>query len=79
MRFGSQAACLTRLAGCQPAETTWQVVFLDLHNREKRLSLAERRCYNYGFRAGSGLELLRMSDSGVSVIGLPLKMTLFGF
>ena len=24
----SQAACLTRLEGCQPAETTWQVVFL---------------------------------------------------
>ena len=35
--------------------------------------------YNYGFRAGKGLELLRISDSGVSVIGLPLKMTQFGF
>ena len=32
---GSQAACLTRLAGCQPAETTWQVVFLILQQREE--------------------------------------------
>ena len=28
-----------------------------------------------GLLAGSGFELLRISDSGVSVTGLPLKMT----
>ena len=34
---------------------------------------------NYGFLAGRGFELLRISDSGVSVVGLPLKMMRFGF
>jgi len=34
---------------------------------------------NHGFRAGTGFELFRISDSGVSVAGLPLKMTRFGF
>jgi hypothetical protein len=34
---------------------------------------------SYGFLAGSGFELFRISDSGVSVAGLPLKMTRFGF
>src|SRR6184192_4467708 len=32
-----------------------------------------------GLVAGSGFELLRISDSGVSVAGLPLKMMRFGF
>jgi hypothetical protein len=44
-----------------------------------RPSVAQRRGYNYGFVAGRGLELLRISDSGVSVAGLPLKMMRFGF
>ncbi len=47
--------------------------------RSWRPSVAQRRCYNYGFLAGRGFELLRISDSGVSVAGLPLKMTRFGF
>ena len=78
----TQAACLTRLASCsrrRGTEITWQVIFLMLVKRDKRLSVARRRCDNYGFRAGRGLELLRISDSGVSVAGLPLKMTRFGF
>src|SRR5205814_1129428 len=33
----------------------------------------------HGFFAGTGFELLRISDSGVSVAGLPLKMMRFGF
>ena len=33
----------------------------------------------HGFFAGRGLELLRISDSGVSLAGLPLKMMRFGF
>ena len=34
---------------------------------------------DYLFLAGRGFELLRISDSGVSVAGLPLKMMRFGF
>ena len=44
-----------------------------------RECVAQRRGYIYGFLAGSGFELLRISDSGVSVAGLPLKMIRFGF
>jgi hypothetical protein len=33
----------------------------------------------YGFVAGRGFELFRISDSGVSFSGFPLKMMRFGF
>ena len=54
-------------------------VIVAFNVRSWRPSVAQRRCYNYGFRAGNGLELLRISDSGVSVAGLPLKMTAVWF
>src|SRR5207248_917700 len=39
----------------------------------------QTRDYNHGLFAGRGLELLRISASGVSLAGLPLKMRRFGF
>jgi ABC-type transporter Mla subunit MlaD len=38
-----------------------------------------RNLTRYRCVAGRGLELLRISDSGVSVVGLPLKIIRFGF
>src|SRR4029079_11083142 len=49
----------------------------------------QKRCFStslnniylvdHGLLAGTGFELFRISDSGVSVAGLPLKITRFGF
>ncbi len=45
----------------------------------RRTPSSQRRGYSYGFFAGRGLELLRISDSGVRMAGFPLKMMRFGF
>src|SRR5437870_1935931 len=51
----------------------------DSRQPSKLQRASQKRSYSYGLFAGTGLLLLRISDSGVSVAGLPLKMMRFGF